>query len=160
MVVMPKKSKYELMVQPRLEEVSDWAKNGVTMKSMGEALGVSANSIAKWAKDHDELAKALQNRFVADRAVENALFKKAIGSLVTLKKPIKVKRIEYSDSGRKIAEYEEVKMVDEEVFYPPETTAIKFWLTNRSPERWKMVIEEQKDNNVEIKLGGLEEFSE
>lgn len=69
--------------------------------------------------------------------VENALYLKCIGHKVQLKKTFKVKKIEYNDAGRKIKEEEHLETGEDEVYIPPDTKAIIFWLTNRMREDWK-----------------------
>lgn len=73
---------------------------------------------------------------IVDREVENALLKKSLGFKEIVKKAIKVKNIDYKD-GKRLKETEEVVLVDEETYYPPDTTAQIFWLKNRKPEQWR-----------------------
>jgi hypothetical protein len=46
-----------------------------------------------------------------------------------VKKHVKLKRIEY-ENGKKLSEYEEMVEYEEEVYYPPDTTAGIFLLKN------------------------------
>lgn len=149
------KNKYELLVQPRLEEIEGWARNGVTDREMARVLGISEPTFYNYKKKYTELAEALGKRFVACREVENALYTKAVGRVVVLHKPLKIKKTIYSDTGRKLSEEERVEMVEEEIYYPPETSAIKFFLTNMEPEKWKNVREEDNvDSTVTVTFGG------
>ena len=52
-------------------------------------------------------------------------------------KPIKLKQVIYSDAGKKLKEFEEIVMVEEEVLITPDTTAQIFWLKNRKRGVWR-----------------------
>jgi hypothetical protein len=81
---------------------------------------------------------------VADEAVEAALYKLATGYNATIVKHYKLKRVEYDpDTGRKIAEVEELKAVNDEVHVSANATAQQFWLANRRPDKWKYKPEEK-----------------
>ena len=73
---------------------------------------------------------------------------KCIGHKVQLKKTFKVRKIEYNDAGRKIKEEEHLEVGEDEVYIPPDTKAIIFWLTNRAREDWRErqnIQEEQEE---------------
>lgn len=71
-----------------------------------------------------------------DRQVENALFKKCVGYQEVTEKPIKLKRVEYSDAGKKILEEEFLEYATEKRWVEPNVTAIAMYLKNRMPEKW------------------------
>lgn len=72
-----------------------------------------------------------------DAAVEQALFRSAVGGVRPVSKLFKVKRVEYDDqTGKKLREYEEIVQGTEEVYDSPSTTAQQFWLKNRMPRAW------------------------
>lgn len=72
-----------------------------------------------------------------DAAVEQALFRSAVGGVRPVSKLFKVKRVEYDDTtGKKLREYEEIVQQTEEVYDAPSTTAQQFWLKNRMPRAW------------------------
>ena len=72
-----------------------------------------------------------------DAAVEQALFRSAVGGVRPVGKLFKVKRVEYDDqTGKKLREYEEIVQGTEEVYDSPSTTAQQFWLKNRRPRAW------------------------
>ena len=50
---------------------------------------------------------------------------------------LRSKKIEYNDAGRKIKEEEHLETGEDEVYIPPDTKAIIFWLTNRMREDGK-----------------------
>ena len=67
---------------------------------------------------------------------EDALKKSALGYTMTLRKPIKL-REEKQKAGEGKIVTERIQYVDEEVYYPPNITAIIFYLKNRDPEHWR-----------------------
>ena len=92
-----------------------------------------------------------KSKEIADTEVENALYLKCIGHKVQLKKTFKVRKIEYNDSGRKIKEEEHLEVGEDEVYIPPDTKAIIFWLTNRAREDWRerQNIQEEQEETEE-----------
>lgn len=88
--------------------------------------GVQAETVRNWMNQHPDFRQAIEDiSFHLNLRVENALLKTACG-----------------------CEYTEVK--DSEGFVtrttklvPGNVAAQKFWLTNRSPDRWKEKIEQE-----------------
>lgn len=52
------------------------------------------------------------------------------GKVVSLSVPIKLKRVEYDEAGKKSGEFEEVVQAKEEKYIAPSEEAIKFLLDN------------------------------
>lgn len=145
-----RKSQYEERVQPFLMQVEAWARDGATDEIVYKKLGISKDTFYEYKKKYQEFSDALKKgKEVVDIEVENTLLKRALGFKETVKKAVKVKRVEY-DNGRRELEKEEVVLVDEEVFVPPETTSIIFWLKNRRPDKWR------DKQNVEVVVNELE----
>lgn len=72
------------------------------------------------------------------RAVEDALFRRACGYEVPLRKIYKVKRTEYdSVTGKKIYEREELETGIEEEHVPADVRVGAYYLNNRDPSRWR-----------------------
>lgn len=72
------------------------------------------------------------------RRVENALYRRAKGYKVALKKTFKVKRVEYDPTtGKKVAEREELESGIEEVHIPADVRVCAYYLNNRDPARWQ-----------------------
>lgn len=145
-----RKGLYEEFVKPFLLQVEAWARDGATDEIIYKKLGISKNSFYDYKKKYQEFADTLKKgKEIVDIEVENALLKKALGFKETFKKAVKVKRVEY-DNGRRELEKEEVVMVDEEVYVPPDTASIVFWLKNRRPDKWR------DKQNVEVVVNELE----
>ena len=99
---------------------------GASPRELAEIFGVSCATIQKWMHQHDDFRQAIEDvSFHLNLKVENALLKTACGY-----------------------EYTEVK--DSEGFVtrttklvPGNVAAQKFWLVNRSPDRWKDKVEQE-----------------
>jgi hypothetical protein len=140
------KGKYEYwLTDEGLLQIGGWAKSGLTDEQIAHNMGICRDTLIQWKKKFPDISYSLKvNKEIADIQVENALFNKAVGMSVTVKKPIKLKKIEYNEFGRKVSEKEYVEMADEEVFVPPDTTAQIFWLKNRKTDVWS----DRKDFNL------------
>ena len=72
------------------------------------------------------------------RRVENAIYRRARGYKVAVKKTYKVKRVEYDpDTGKKTLEREELQTGTDEVLVPADVRAGAYYLNNRDPARWR-----------------------
>lgn len=47
-----------------------------------------------------------------------------------------MKTTEYGDTGKKLIESEDVRVVEVQKYVPPEYSAIALWLKSRMPEKW------------------------
>ncbi len=132
------KGKYEKWLKPEnLLLLEAWARNGLTDEQIAKNMGISRSTLNDWKKLHPDISDTLKKgKEVVDIEVENALLQKALGISKTVKKPIKVKEVIY-ENGRKLKEIERIEYADEEVYTPPETAAIIFWLKNRRPDLWR-----------------------
>lgn len=118
--------------------LSGWARKGLGDQQIAKNIGISRSTLNEWRKKYPDISDTLKKgKEVADAEVENALYLKCIGHKVQLKKTFKVKKIEYNDAGKKIKEEENLETGEDEVYIPPDTKAIIFWLTNRMREDWK-----------------------
>ena len=80
------------------------------------------------------------------RRVEDALYRRACGYKVKLKKSFKVKNVEYDrDTGKKLSEREDLKEGFEEVHIPADVRVCAYYLNNRDPNRWREHPKEEED---------------
>lgn len=139
-------SKYETHVLPRMVEIEGWARDGLIDEQIAKNLGVALSTFMTYKKKYPELSDALKrNKEVADREVENALFKRAVG----------YKYEEITRELKKDPDTDELslvvtKVVTKEVV--PDVTAQIFWLKNRKPKEWrdKQEVEHSGDLGVVI----------
>ncbi|MBR3238691.1 MAG: helix-turn-helix domain-containing protein [Oscillospiraceae bacterium] len=141
-----------------LTKIQGWARDGLIDKQIAHNMGVSPTTIREWKKRFPEIAEALRKgKEVVDREVENALLKSALGFMQKIRKPVKIKEVEYDPkNGRKIRESEKWVQVEEEIFVPPQVTAQIFWLKNRKPDEWR----EKNDLTLTPSNGVLESLME
>lgn len=91
------------------------------------------------------------------RRVEDAMYRRARGYKVAVRKTYKVKRVEYDpDTGKKTLEREELQTGLDEVVVPADVRAGAYWLVNRSPSRWRE-HPRPKDGD-EVDVGGEVDF--
>ncbi len=134
------KGKYEYWLSGEgLLRLGAWARDGAKKEDIAKAMGISRSTLNEWEKKFSAIEGALKNgREIADIRIENALYEKALGIKETVIKPMKLRHVEYDETtGKKKKEWEEVKMVPEQVYVPPDTKAQIYWLGNRKPETWK-----------------------
>lgn len=99
------------------------AMQGVTDEELAFSFGLNPNIIKGWRKIYPDFDKAIEEgRTIADLQVIEALHKKAIGH--SYETDIVVKH------GKDYS-IETITKTD-----PPETNAIRYWLSNRDPKRW------------------------
>lgn len=126
-----------------LIRVQGWARDGLTMIQIAKNMGIGKNTLYKWLRNSDDIENAvIIGRDTADRQVENALFKNAIGFYF--------KEEQLTDDGRKV----EVRK-----YFRPNTGAQIHWLKNRKPNEWrdKKDITHGGNINQNINMQGLSE---
>ena len=145
-----RKSIYETKIKARFKEIESWLSKGATERSVANKLGIAYSTFNKYKAEKKEFMELLnKGRDTAVDDIENAMFESAIGGVKTLKKPLKVKRVEY-DNGKRLLEEENIVQVEEEIFVPLNTTAaiylLKHWGGDRGytsdPQTLKLKQEE------------------
>lgn len=138
-----RKSKYFTHVEPRLEEIQEWAKKGLTEAEMCDLLGVGVSTFAVYKLEHQELVETLKTgKQFADDLVEQALYKSAIG---------------YYYEEEAVTNKGEVVSVKK--YSKPNITAQIFWLKNRRKDDWrdKQDIEHSGGMDIEVNLTGFDD---
>lgn len=133
-----------------------WAKGllrrGATIEELAEEFEVSRSTIYKWADEHQEFSDILnESRELADFAVEETLYNRAMGITVTEKRTV----VQANPSGEQ--KPARVEIVEKQV--PPDTTACIFWLKNRNPKLWRdrqeVAVSEVEDGNIKDWIDAL-----
>ena len=158
------KGKFQRWLEPEnLILLEGWARDGLTDEQIVKKIDISLSTLYEWKKKYSEISESLKKgKEVVDTEVENALLQKGLGMTKKVQKPIKLKEVKY-ENGKKVSEKERIEYAKEEVFIPPDTAALIFWLKNRRPDKWrdKQKEENDTDNKITIVLGNdVEEFSE
>ena len=124
------KGKYqEWLTNEGLLRLQGWARDGLTDEQIAENIGINVCTLYDWKNKYPNIADALKDgKDVADRQVENALFKSALGYT-------------FDEVTKELKDDELVvtKVVHKEV--QPNTTAQIFWLKNRKRAEWRDRVE-------------------
>lgn len=136
-----RKGKFAEWLEPNnLIRLQGWARDGLTDEQMAENMGIGLSTFYEWKNKFPEIAEALKDgKDVADRNVENALYKSALGYETTE---------ESWEEDPKTGEKKNVKKTIKKV--QPNVTAQIFWLKNRKRKAWRDRI----DNTITGEDGG------
>jgi hypothetical protein len=112
-------------------------KLGATDSELAEEFGVNTSTIWYWRSKHEEFSNALnEGKDAFDNRAERSLAMKAVG---------------YSYHSEKVFCFEGAIIRAPIIEHcPPDTGAIKLWLSNRRPEQWR--------DKQEVKLDGSDAF--
>jgi hypothetical protein len=144
---MGRKSKWITHVEPKLELIESWCRDGDIETTICKKLGISVSVLNEYKKKYPKLVETLKNgKEVIDVEVENALLRRALGY------ETKETTITTDNKGLKV-EKEIIKQVI------PSTTAQIFWLKNRKTKEWsdRRVIETGEDLSVNINIKGTKD---
>lgn len=123
-------------IKDRLEEVEQWAKDGYPNSQLASELGVSETCFYDMMNKHPSLEqRVVRGRRWAELRVEDAMFKKAVGSRY---KEVTRERKMNPETG----DYE---MLTTKIVYKDrdgDFQAQKYWLEHRAPKRWQRDIQE------------------
>ena len=113
-------------------------------------MGIHRDTLNEWKNRFPVISDALKIGMEnADYIVENELFESCKTRTVTVKKPIKLKKVMVD--GKKRLEEERIEYAEEQVVVPANVTAQIFYLKNRRPDKWKdrpveSIAENQKND--------------
>lgn len=162
-------AKVDKWLKPKgLKQITEWAKDEkLNISDIASLMGISSSTFRKWRQDYKEIHEAFEEgRKVVDEKVENSFFKMCVGFKEKVKKMHKVKRKEFDDNGKVIAEYEEFVEVEEEQYIPPSVVAQKFYLCNRMNDKYRIEsgvlnqIEEEEGSTGVVMLPEIVEHNE
>ncbi len=111
------------------------ADKGCTDPEVAAFFEVAVSTVSLWKLKHPEFSEALRlGKDEADSRVERALFERATG---------------YSHSDVHVSSYQgEVTITPIMKHYPPDSTAMIFWLKNRKAEQWREKPEGSDEDDV------------
>jgi len=127
---MGRKSKADnVLTKENLTRIKGWAMDGLSDEQIAKNIGIAWSTLKVWKKKYSALSTALKkSKDVADREVENAMFKAALGYFVEETKKV----IETKEDGSTITREETTKK-----WMPPNPTLAIFWSKNRKPAEWR-----------------------
>ena len=112
-------------------------RKGWTDQECADFFDISISQITLWKKNHPEFLISLKKwKESADYHVEKSLYERAMGYTHDAVKMFVVKN--------------EVIQVPYKEHYPPDSTALIFWLKNRKPQEWR--DKEGGDKQVDTKI--------
>lgn len=120
------------LTKENLIRIQGWARDGLSNEQIAYNMGISDRTLYKWQKKNVQFKQALKvGKDTADRQVENALFKSALG--------YEYKEEVVTNDGR---------VVTVTKHKPANTTSQIFWLKNRKPEKWRDKRELSHDGEI------------
>jgi len=126
-----------------LGQVERLAKRGWTDAEMAEFFGVDRATWYRWKASDDAFCDALKDwKAEADARVERSLYERAIG--------YEHPDVHVSSFRGKVTLTPIVKR------YPPDTTAMIFWLKNRDTDNWR--DKQEVDHGGQVEVRGLSDF--
>ncbi len=146
---------YDKQRMPYMAEVL-CREHGFTHEQLAKVFGVSKRTVDFWAFQHEEFKLAVRRGRDAfdSQKVKQVLLRRALGYDYTEKT---IKRVFLRGKDRDgvsvLVPGREVTVARKQM--PPETAAIKFWLTNRQPDEWKMLV----NVSAEVKGGNAPQVS-
>lgn len=131
-----RKSKYDEVIIPRLEEIKKLLAKGTSEKEIAKYLGISYTT---W-KTHkrkitsfSSLVKESRGTPVED--LEQSMFKSALGFTKKIKKAMKLKEVIY-ENGKRLKETERIEFYEEEIYIAPSSSCAQFLLKNWAKDRY------------------------
>ncbi len=139
-------SKYqEYLTEKGREKLAGYSSMGYDTTTIAKKIGVSEKTLLMWCSNYPEINEAVHSGGdMADRLVEKALFKRAVGYTQT----------ERVSQLSKEGDMELVKVVEKEVM--PSTTAQIFWLKNKCGYEWDGKTEDEDDAGGVVLLPEVE----
>jgi len=117
---------------------------GATDAQLADFFEVSVSTIALWKVQHPEFSDAIKvPKAQADERVEQSLFRRAMG-------------YEHDEVDIRVID-KDVVITPIRKYYPPDSTAMIFWLKNRKPTEWREKQEIEHSGGVTIVATQLDE---
>lgn len=136
----------------QLERLTNWAANGLTNEEIARSMGIHRNTLAKWMEAHECISGAIKRgRLMACEAIENALFKRAIGmELTDTLEEYEGAIVDGKPTNGSIKKRTTTRQV------PPDTGAIIFYLKNRMPDKYADRRETKVDVSAPVIALGID----
>lgn len=110
---------------------------GATDAQMAEFFCVNISTITQWKLTHPEFSASIKDaKEAADQNVERSLYQRAMGYTH--------EEVDIRVIGQEIVQTPILK------HYPPDTSAMIFWLKNRKKAEWRDKIETEHSGNLGV----------
>lgn len=131
--------------------IEGWARDGLTDLDVAHNIGIHPTTLYDWKKKYPQIAEALTNgKDVADRRVENALYKRATGYDYD-----EVKTTVQTRDGKPT---KEAVVTKTRKHVSGDVTAQIYWLKNRKPKTWR--LDEGRQNGTGASVEDLTPLAE
>lgn len=125
---------------------------GATDAQLADAFEVNISTINLWKVEHKDFSESVKlSKDIADRRVEESLYRRAMG-------------YEHDEVDIRVVEGQIVQTPIRK-YYPPDSTAMIFWLKNRKKAEWRdkqevehsgaIGLHELTDEQLEERIKGL-----
>lgn len=137
------------MDKQQLDIIGALARQGLTLKQIAKAIGISLSTLNTQRKNSPALDAVLKdNALLSDALVEASLYQRALG-------------FDYTEEVHTESVSGEVKVKRHHKYMPADITACIYWLKNRQPDRWRERREDDDAKVIEVIMSpSVEEYSE
>jgi hypothetical protein len=126
------------------EQAAKLCKLGATDAQLADFFEVAISTINLWKVEHAEFSESVKlPKVEADERVEQSLYRRAMG-------------YEHDEVDIRVVGGEIVKTPIRK-YYPPDSTAMIFWLKNRKPADWRDKQEIEHQGGVTVRASDLDE---
>ncbi len=126
------------LIKDSLSIIESMVERGCTDKEIAQKIGVGYSTFKRYkAEDSNVKAVIAEGKDKKNQAVEQALYKNAIGYEYYEEVVTKVKEEVLADDGTTILAKEDVKISSVKKYKGPDLAAQKYWLNNKDKAKWK-----------------------
>lgn len=147
---------YKKNIEPKLCLVAKYRQSGMNNLEICKLLGISESSFYEYQNKYPDFADATRrDNEEAIAEVEYRYYKNCIGYEYKEEQLSQVKETIYNENGRKLKEITKPVKVKLNRIKQPDSSAAKWYLTNRDPNRWKDTQKIEGSLNISNKLEDL-----
>ena len=131
-----RKSKFEEIIEPRLEEIKKLLEKGTSEKEIANFLGISYTTWKTHKKNipyFSAIVKDSRGKAIED--LEESMLKNALGFKTKIKKAMKLKTVIY-ENGKRLKEEERIEFYEEEIYIAPSVASAQFLLKNWAKDKY------------------------
>lgn len=112
---------------------------GATDAQLADFFEVSVSTVNLWKVTHKEFSESIKvPKATADERIEQSLYRRAMG-------------YEHDEVDIRVIDHALVQTPIRK-YYPPDSTALIFWLKNRKPTEWRDKMEQEHSGAVTVEI--------